>query len=518
MSRPAQANGVVAAARKEAIDAGDAILRVGGNAVDAAIATAFALGVAEPYMAGIGGVGEIVVALPDGTVHVIDCAARAPLAATSDMFEIVGGSTGIYAWPAVSGDANVYGAMAVTAPRFVHGLKVLHERFGRAPWSDLVTPAAQLARDGVAIDHFTAAILAHEKPTFSRDPLARSLYYPEGVALCAPIDGNPAVVRNPALAETLDLIGVEGVRPLDAGGDVAKAICETVREGGGVLDGRDFEALGPVAYDDVPAYLEFEGWAIHCSPLPSGGITAGDILRGLGSIDGSAGAPQRYARVAAAARDAFARRFADFSGGGVAPGAKARTPTATTHLSVAGADGTVVAITQTLLSLFGAQTGVQRHGFFLNNGMMWFDPRAGHANSIAGGARALMAVSPMVAIQKGGLRRFAVGALGARRIITAVAQIVENRLRFGDAPQDAVNRPRIHADGLGAVLVDHRLPPSVGALLAADGPVETVYHGPTTLNSARAFMAEVDMADGSLSAGIDERSMSVWDLSGGRFK
>ena len=509
------ARGIVAAARKEAIDGGNAIFAKGGNAVDAAIAAAFAAGVAEPFMSGIGGVGEIVLGLPDGRVHVIDCAARAPLAASERMFVVVGEATGLYAWPAVRDDGNVYGALAVTAPRMVQGLSLLHEKFGRLAWAELFAPAIALARNGVIADHFTSAILAHERPTLSRDPLAAQLYYPGGYPLTASIDGNPIQqVPNPALTEALELIAEKKALAFQPYGEIAAAVVEAVRDAGGILTHDDF-AQAPTILADVAPKVNFAGWKIYGSPLPSGAMTAAEIMGALSRKPAarSAAAPERYTDFANAAEDAFKVRLADYSGEGVRGGPA----TATTHLSVAGLDGTVVSITLTLLSLYGSQFGLPSHGFFLNNGMMWFDPVPGKPNSVRGGARALMAVSPIVAFDQHSRRALAVGALGARRIITAVSQILENRLRYGDVPHRAVNRPRIHADGLGPVQLDHRLSDEVLTALEGRGPTMRVYHGPTTLASARAFMAEVDVEQSTLSAGIDERSMSVWDLSGGCF-
>jgi gamma-glutamyltranspeptidase/glutathione hydrolase len=124
-------SGAVACPRGEALHIGRGVLSAGGNAVDAAVAMSFAQGVAEPYMGGIGGLGEIVIREPSGAVHVVDGAGRAPGGARSDMYALVGGGEGeLYAWPRVRDDANARGAASVLAPRIVPALAAAHERFG----------------------------------------------------------------------------------------------------------------------------------------------------------------------------------------------------------------------------------------------------------------------------------------------------------------------------------------------------------------------------------------------------
>ena len=345
-----------------------------------------------------------------------------------------------------------------------------------------------------------------------KDPLAREIYYPNETALCAPIDGNPSFIRNEALAAALDVIANHGAAPLNRDGAIGKAILQVCEAGGGILGAEDLGPFDIEVFENVEPYLEFAGWSVYGSPRPSGARSVADILEGLQIEQREMGADSadRYLAVAKASISAFNQRLESFSGG------SSSTPTATTHVSVAGSDGMMVGITQTLLSLFGAQVTVKKYGFFLNNGMMWFDPRPGRTNSIAAGARALMAVSPVL-VDRPKERKFVVGALGGRRIITAVAQVIENRARFNDGPQRAVNRPRVHADGIGPILLDHRLSDDIQRALTDLGEVNRLYYAPTTLNFARAFLAEYEREGSRLSAGIDLRSFSAWDLAGGSF-
>lgn len=540
MTQPRQDNGTVAAPRLEAIEAGEAILSVGGSAADAAIAASFVLGVCEPYMTGLGAVGEIVACDATGRVDVIDCAGRAPLAAAPDVFDVVGGAGGLYGWPEVRDAANVVGPRAVLAPRLVAGLEALHARGGRLRWAELVAPAVALARAGAEADFFTAAILTHEQATLARDATAAALYYPGGRPVPPPIETEPQRVTNAALADALALVARDGAAPLLAGGVLAADVLDGVGASG-LLAEADFEPLGDAVLEDVAPLVSFRGWRVHGSPRPSGAVTAAQILGLLDRLPEPAGAPDdpdRLVAVARASAAAFTDRLDALAGDGDAaalldaaalderaahlPAAprppappRAGAPTATTHVAVSDGDGAVVSITQTLLSLFGAHLSAPASGFFLNNGMMWFDPRPGRAASIGPRARALSAVSPLVLISEDGERRVGLGALGARRIITAVAQVAQGIVDFGLTPETAVNAPRVHADPHGPVQVDHRLGAGTLEAMRRVG-IDAVpsQYGPTTLSFARAFAVETDRSGRRHRRGLDLRAQSIWNLGG----
>jgi gamma-glutamyltranspeptidase/glutathione hydrolase len=531
----------VAAPRREAIEVGERVLATGGNAVDAAVGAAFALCVVEPYMTGLGGLGELVYLDPQRQAYVVDAAARAPLAAHERMYRVVGDAEGVYAWPAVEGSRNVVGPAAVTAPRLVAALEVAHGRFGRLEWRDVVEPAAALARDGWEVDYFTSAVVTHEMPTLARDPVAAALLYPGGVPLPPPIGNPPRRIRNEPLAEALAAVARDRAAAI-SGGEVAEDILVVAGAPRGVLTREDLEAAVAGVVDRVEPLVRFRGWAIYGSPLPSGAVTAAQTLAMLDRAGGAAsdpGSPARYVRSAIASTVAFQHRLSRLTGDGGseqvhefvseenlvagadavvagsvptrgAPALRDEPVTATTHVSVADADGGVVSLTHTLLSLFGAHVGVARGGFFLNNGMMWFDPRPGCVNSIAPGRRALSAMSPMIAVSPDGARAVAVGALGARRIIPAIAQVLENVIDYGMPLAAAVDWPRVHADSL-ATLVDERLPQQVVAKLADAGfaPARAPY-GPTTLFFARASGVAADAATGAVEAAVDRRSAATW--------
>lgn len=535
--------GVVAAPRLEAIRAGEAALQAGGNAVDAAVSASAVLGVVEPYMTGPGAVGEIVYMDAAGACHVIDGAGHAPLAAAADMFRIVGPPIGqYYPWPEVDRQSNTIGALSVAAPRFIAALYALHARFGRLPWERLLAPAIDLAQAGFGIDFFSAAVFAHEMSQLQSDPEGRALFYPDGVPLPPPIDTPPALFRNVRLAETYQAIADAGPRAMSEG-RIAKAMIQSVAAGGGILAAADLAAAenGTTVLEDVAPLAHYRGYRIYASPRPSGGVTAAQILGILDRLpqgQGSPTAPARYERFALASTHAFADRLARLSGSTAAAtvsellspenldagaaavvagqraqpanGAGHHPATATTCLTVVDRDGAVIALTQTLLSFFGSHLGVSGAGFHLNNGMLWFDPRPGLPNSIAPGKRALAAVSPLIAISADGKRRVAVAGLGARRIISAIPQALENYVDYGLPLQRSIDVPRIHTD-TNDTLVDERLPPRVfGSLRRLGLDPALASYSPTSTGIARLTAVEFDAQRQSMRGAIDSRSSSIW--------
>jgi gamma-glutamyltranspeptidase/glutathione hydrolase len=534
--------GAVAAPRHEAVEAGEAILEAGGTAVDAAVAVAAVLAVVEPYMTGPGALIEGVTLDATGRCDVLDGAAHAPKGATADMFRVIGPpGRADYAWPEVEAAANVYGGLAVAAPRWAAGLWALHRRSGRIPWADLFTPAIELARDGFRVDYFTAAVVAREMGTLSRDPEAARLYYPGGLPLSPPIDGPETRVANPALVTTLEAIAQDGPDAL-ARGPIADAIVRTVRDRGGVLAHGDLTgAFGADVIGPVRPAVRFRDHDILVSPRPSGGVTVGQILGILDAAGPPAGAPmsvERYTRFARASIAAFESRLTTMSGGDDEgalaeflgldrlraaaaamsviedrphpPPSGNHPSTATTCFAVADGESAIVAVTTTLLSFFGSQVGVEGYGFHLNDAMLYFDPRPGNSNSIASGKRALAAVAPLVMVSPDGTRRTAIAGLGARRIISATAQAVENRVDHGLALQEAIDLPRVHVDTVEA-LVDERLPSDVADAIERLGwPIRREHYGPTTAGLARLMAVETDRQARTSTAAIDLRSQATW--------
>ncbi|TMC00340.1 MAG: gamma-glutamyltransferase, partial [Chloroflexi bacterium] len=161
-TEPVARGGMVTAEHHLAAEAGVEMLHDGGNAVDAAVAAAFVMGVVEPFTSGIGGIAGLVIRRPDGTVASIEGSTRAPLGARADMFELVGGDAraGMYLWPAVKNGANIDGATSVSVPGQAAALCLALERYGSLPRRRVMEPAIRLAREGFEIDWYVALAFA----------------------------------------------------------------------------------------------------------------------------------------------------------------------------------------------------------------------------------------------------------------------------------------------------------------------------------------------------------------------
>jgi gamma-glutamyltranspeptidase/glutathione hydrolase len=513
--------GVVAAKHPLAARAGVAMLNRGGNAVDAAVATAFAIGVIEPWMSGLGGGGYMVVGRPapaagdgrggrDGSASasaVVEFGVRAPLAAHAEMFELEDGyDTELFGWRRVRGQANIHGPKSVAVPGVPAGLALGLARLGTMPLAEVLRPAIALARDGFPVEWTTTLQVALDAATLRRYEAAASLFMPGGVPIVPATTPQPRLLKQPDLARTLEAIAAEGPEAFYRGA-VARRIVDDVRRGGGILDLEDFARYEPrIAPPLVSRAL---GYDILVPPGPSGGATLAEIAGLIAdSAPGRLGhnsAPYLHLLIEAT-HAAFADRLEILSddggwdlvtseahlaarraaiGGRAAALATARPgtgspaargggrlsaeadPTSTTHLCAADAGGTLVSLTQTLLSRFGSRVLVPGAGVLLNNGMMWFNPEPGHRNSAAPGRRPLANMTPAV-VAVDGRPVSAVGASGGRRIIDAVLQIVLNEMEFRMNAQAAIDAPRIDASG-DEVVIDARIPSAVRDDLARRG-------------------------------------------------
>ncbi len=498
-------HGAVAAKHELAAEVGIDVLREGGGAVDAAVAMAFTLGVVEPYMSGLGGGGFMVVAEATGATRVIDFAVVAPRHAAPEMFELAGGVTGFFAWPAVVGDANITGHRAVGVPGAVAGLLESHRLYGMLPLSRLLDPAIGFARDGFEADTFTSFMIGQSVAELRRFPASVDVFLPEGRPPI-PRSSQPGErVLQRDLAQTLELIGRHGADVFYRG-ELAAAIAEEMARHDGILERHDLATYRPRVH--APGLVgEYRGCRLVGVPAPSGGPTVLETLALLQRFDvaalGAVGADGLHLLIEAETQ-AFADRFqylSDASGtddqeGGDAVaqllspshldaaaarikprGARAIPPAravahedserTTTTLAVCDGEGTMVTLTTTLLSSFGSSVTVPGTGILLNNGMMWFDPRPGRPNSVGPGKRPLNNMSPLVVLREG-RPWLAVGAMGGRRIIGAAAAIVRNAVDFGMGMQEACAAPRPDVS-TGEVLIDPRVPPEVIAALRERG-------------------------------------------------
>jgi gamma-glutamyltranspeptidase/glutathione hydrolase len=460
--------GIVVAQNARAAAVGAEILAVGGNAVDAAVATALALGVREPWMSGIGGVGLLVYGeAATGRVHVVDFTAEAPRALDPARYPLARGvSKELFGWPRVEEDRNLLGYEAICVPGTVAGLGLALERFGRLGWREVTAPAVALAEEGLPVDWHTALYLSLSAAALAPFESSRAVFLPQGLPPAPPPEGAPRRLPLPGLAQSYRRLGEAGPRDFYEG-ELARLVLADLQAGGSAIAATDFadyraRLVEPLAFD-------YRGVRLHAAPGLTGGPTFQRALMGFAErMTGVAfGYPdaQAYIAYAEALRDAFAHRLAEL-GHAMPPGSN------TTHLSVVDRHGNMVALTNTLLSMFGSKVVLPQSGIVMNNAMMWFDPMPGRANSIAPGKRPLANMCPVLATEDGA-PLLALGACGGRRIIPAVTQLASFLIDFDLSLDSAFTLPRLDAS-TGTVLCDARLGAEIVAALAARFPVEVV--------------------------------------------
>jgi gamma-glutamyltranspeptidase/glutathione hydrolase len=532
------AGGAVASAEADATAAGVEILRRGGNAADAAVATALALAVVHPQAGNLGGGGFAVIRI-DGELATLDFREIAPAAATRDMYLGEDGKP--------IPEASWIGPLAAGVPGSPHGLHMLHQRFGALPWEEVVKPAIRLAAEGFVVSDRLARDLATEQALLTRFSSSAKVWLPGG----EPIEAG-TTMRMPRLAATLADYARIGPAAITEG-KVAAAVEEASRKHGGVLTAADLAGYRPEWRK--PVRFEAYGWQVASMPLPSsGGIIIGQtvgMLQRVGWSDSPRFGADRFHLLAEALRRTFADRFllgdpattlAD-AGQLLAPdlldsranqirlrratpskkvkawsGPAPKESSETTHLSVLDADGNAVSITTTLNGWFGCGLMVEGAGFFLNNEMDDFAAAPGkpntyglvqgEANAVGAGKRMLSSMSPVVAWR--GAEVLVLGSPGGPRIPTATAQVLLNVVVDSDELQAAVNRPRIHHQWLpDAIFAESdALSPETAAVLEKRGHEIRLRHAVGKVQAVRL------RSDGTFAAAGDPRGPGVGGVEG----
>tara|TARA_Y100000588_G_scaffold57600_1_gene55529 strand:- start:757 stop:2325 length:1569 start_codon:yes stop_codon:yes gene_type:complete len=481
-------NGVVASHSKAAAEAGAAVLADGGNAMDAAVATSFAVSVVEPWMSGIGGVSFMMLYLAEeGRVRCFNGGGISPHGLDPADYPLVGGTGGdIFTWPAVEGDRNVHGYHSMATPGYVDAIGKAWERYGTMGWADLLGPAVELAGRGLPVNFMTTIRIAAAMKQLRDFPESRNVYLPDG-AVPVPELGQPIPhIPMGNLQATLERLAAAGHRDL-YDGDIAAQIAKDVEAGGGSLRADDLAAYEAL---EIEAFSrDYGGGTVHAPP----GMTAGPtMMHVLDQIEGRIGkgtpGAEAFEAYATALSAAYAARFETMGD----PDDSAD-PTCTTHLTVIDGKGSMVSLTQTLLSSFGSKVVLPTTGILMNNGILWFDPLPDRPNSLKPGKRPLSNMCPVV-VTKGDQPWFAVGASGGRRIMPAVMQIVSQVIDGGLTLEEAFHQPRIDVSGDGRATMDPRLAADVVAAVEAHMPVfceqKTVY--PTAYANLNAVMKDGD--------------------------
>ncbi len=541
--------GMVATKDVHATRAGVQMLEMGGNAVDAAVAACFAIGVVEPASSGIGGGGYLVYQVGESG-GVVGFPMKGPLAARPDMYKLSGEATvGNFGWAGVVDNENLDGPRSIAVPGAVAGLCEAHKRHGKLPLQEVVAPAVSLARDGHSPGWHNLYGLGLMASRLFEFEALRSIFMPGGQLPTGDLTSR-ALLKQPDLADVLEAVGRYGPGAFYSG-DIARAITSDIRANGGIVSERDFAEYRPFVWDSG-LEVKYSGHTVRVPPFACAGTTSAMTLRLLDGFDvrsmGHNSADALHAYIYGA-RLAYVDRFSYMADpafvdvpwkglvsdgysdlrrglidahrlGKVEPGdpwafddgvrgdrmetsAPALDP-GTTHLCAMDADGNAVSLTNTLMAGFGSGFVPKGTGVVMNNGMMWFDPIPGRVNSIMPGKYPLNNMTPALVLGPDGVR-MAVGASGGRRITNCVTQLVSKVVDFGMGPQEAIDSPRVDCS-LPVTSVDPRLPADVIAELAARG--HRIYvigdnHVQGGFASFASPAAIVRDSDGGFRAGVD---------------
>lgn len=461
---------MVVTAFPAATEAGLEILKAGGNAVDAAVAAAWALSVCEPSGSGLGGQTTLLILAPDGKITALDGHSYAP-AGVSDR--------------TVNEMQQQWGYRACTVPATVATLGAATQKFGRLPAARVMEPAIRLAVEGFPVTKLLRKHINWCQATLSANPHAERIFLPKGKPLA-----EEALLVQPELAKVLQRLATHGTDDF-YDGEIARAIADDMHQNGGLLAFEDLATCQlPVERDLLT--LSYRGHQIVTVPPPGGGVQLLICLKVLEHLlDPEAGAndPAWYEAMALVVNVAFRERerwplapefmtpsfrrwlLSDERAAELAAAVRSEynldpideeeEPGETTHLCTVDSEGMAVALTQSVQSLFGAKVAGKKLGFFYNN-YLTTCPRYPHPYQLKSRAMPQSNVVPTFIFKEGEPAsakslRMMIGAAGSRRITSSVLQVVTNYLVRNMPLPEAMAAPRVHTLLSGKVLVERNL-------------------------------------------------------------
>ena len=530
--------GMVVSNHPLASAAGAEMLAAGGNAIDAAIATLFALTVVEPMMVGIIGGGMAHIRLSDGSHRFIDGQSSVPLAVKPGTYRSKPGSAHDV-FDTVD-DENLNGPKAVAVPGSLKAWCETQQRFGTMSLADVMQPAIKHASRGFAVTPYLHECIVDAAREMRKDKAISAIYLPNGT----PLNAGDRVVQS-EYAETLTHISRHGEAALYTG-PLGEILVDYMKAHGGLITREDLTSYRTV--ERSPIRADYRGWEILGPPPPAAsGVHIAQMLNILEGYDITAmgfGTAETIHHLAEVLKIAFADRAAasgdpDFVNVPVerltskdyaserrraidpsraqrwSAGVAQLEGAHTTHMTAADAMGNVVATTQTINNLFGAKILIPGLGAVPNNYMNLYDPRPGHALSLAPGKRVTTSMSPVMAL-RGGKLVYALGLPGGKRIFPSALQALLNLIDHGMSLQQAVEAPRVWTEG-NALEVELAVPDGVRATLTSMGhkvvAVPTVaggmnaiqFHDDGLLTGAACWRADgtpIGLAGGLARAGV----------------
>lgn len=526
-------NGMVASAHPLATQVGVDILKAGGNAVDAAVAVGFALGVVEPNASGLGGGGFLMVRdAKTGKVSFIDFREKAPAKATADMFELNG--QGKPKFDSRGFKPSAIGGKSVGVPGEVAGLLTALEKYGTMDRSKVIAPAIKFAQEGIVVSDVLAGLIAKHYDHLLTFPASEALYLIDGFA-----KEKGEMIVNKDLAKTLSVIQEKG-RDGFYKGKVAEKIIAAIQADGGVM------TMDDLANYDVsfrtPVSGNYRGIEIiSAPPASSGGTHVIELLNimekfdlknmGLNSADSihawAEAMKLMYADRAQymadtdfvkvplkglTSKEYAKQQFARIDMNTVADRQTAGDPWptesgSTTHFSIIDKEGNMVACTKTINHFFGSAIVAPGTGVLLNDEMDDFDKRPGQANSILAGKKPLSSMSPTL-LMKDGKPYASLGTPGGKRIITTVAQLISNLVDYDMDIQSAIEAAKVNNYEKGKLKIESRISADVQESLRAKGHTLNVKK-PFDLYFGGAQGIVINQKSGELHGGADPRRDGV---------
>ncbi len=483
--------GVVTANHPLGAAAGLEMLAMGGNAVDAAIATLFALNVVEPMMVGLFGAGWTNIRLADGTAIILDNYSTAPQAATPDLYRPLSDQ-----WPSymeTEGRENSVGYRAVGVPGTLKAWSEAVAQWGKLDLETVMQPAIRYARRGFRASGYLCELIHNTAADLALFPATAAIFLPNGQP---PRPGD--LIVQAALADTLQAIAQQGPDLLYHGA-LGQTIVDDMQRHGGILTMADLRAYATLRREPLTA--DYRGYAVTVPAPPcAGGVHLLQILRILEGYDvaalgyGTADAIHLLAECfkiafadravylgdpaqvtapidwlispayAAERRAAIDMQQAGSPSSGILPSSESSN---TTHVTAADGEGNIACMTQTINAAFGSKVMVAGTGILLNNTMALFDPHPGQPNSVASGRRMTSSMCPTI-ITHAGQPFLALGTPGGVRIFPSVLQAIINVIDHGMSLQEAVEAPRIWTQGQ-ELEVETGVPQTVRSALTARG-------------------------------------------------
>ena len=514
-------NGVVSSGREEASQLGVEILQAGGNAIDAAVAMGFLLGVCEQQSSGIGGGGFMMIRFAEtGEVKFIDFRDESAAAASLDMWTVDEKGK-------VLNEENKIGGKAVAVPGEVKGMLYALDTYGTMSREEVMAPAIEMAEEGFVVSDITSRDIKDAYGAIIKFPATEKLYLNE---MGFPYEPGE-ILKNPDLANTLRLIAEQGESVFYTG-EIAEKIVAAVQATGGCLTMEDMAEYE--IHVGEPVHGTYRGYDIYSSNLPSsGGSIILEILNILENFDVPAMDPEGaeyFHLLSEAFKLGFADRtkymgdpaYVDVPAAGIISKdyaaelaatidpEKSRTYEAgnpwpyesasTTHYSIMDAAGNMVAVTKTVDATFASGLVAEGTGILLNDTLFDFSVDPNSPNVVAGNKRPLSSMSPTLVL-KDDVPFLALGAPGTTRIITGVAQVITKVIDHGMDVQEAIDAIRMH-DDFGVLILEDRVTQEVKDELAAMGHELELGEVWFTFPCVQATMR---LEDGTLRGGADPR-------------